>query len=207
MQDEIHRLFKLGENVHPASAATTSGTTQIWGSRETARAVIHLVVIESASPIRGAPAPTPRSRRWRRSGWDLASIDLVDPRSGEHLATLLPIDKARNAERVRRVLTPADASEPARRIGTALRCPTGANCILADGFSGQATEVTKWSSLSASLGGRFRPSASSGTNVLVDRGRSPAGRRRLDGRVERCADRMDGGASSGPRRSSALGGP
>jgi putative transposase len=57
--------------------------------------------------------------RLRVARWDLASVDLVDPRSGDHLATLLPIDKARNAERVRRVVAPADSSEPARRVGIA----------------------------------------------------------------------------------------
>ena len=44
--------------------------------------------------------------RLRVARWDLSSVDLVDPRSGHHLATLLPIDKARNAERVRRVVRP-----------------------------------------------------------------------------------------------------
>jgi hypothetical protein len=57
--------------------------------------------------------------RLRVARWDLAGVDLVDPRSGDHLATLLPIDKARNAERVRRVVVPADSSEPARRVGIA----------------------------------------------------------------------------------------
>ena len=57
--------------------------------------------------------------RLRVARWDLASVDLVDPRSGDHLVTLLPIDKARNAERIRRVVAPADADEPARRIGIA----------------------------------------------------------------------------------------
>jgi transposase InsO family protein len=44
--------------------------------------------------------------RLRIARWDLSSVDLVDPRSGDHLATILPIDKARNAERVRRVVRP-----------------------------------------------------------------------------------------------------
>jgi transposase InsO family protein len=52
--------------------------------------------------------------RLRVARWDLASVDLVDPRSGTHLATLLPIDKARNAERVRRVVDDVrDGPEPA----------------------------------------------------------------------------------------------
>ena len=44
--------------------------------------------------------------RLRVARWDLSSAELVDPRSGDHLATLLPLDKARNAERVRRVVVP-----------------------------------------------------------------------------------------------------
>ena len=52
--------------------------------------------------------------RLRVARWDLASIDLVDPRSGDHLATLLPLDKSRNAERVRRVVAPVhDGPAPA----------------------------------------------------------------------------------------------
>ena len=59
--------------------------------------------------------------RLRVARWDLSAIDLVDPRSGDHLATLLPLDKARNAERVRRVVatTTADDDEPARPVGIA----------------------------------------------------------------------------------------
>jgi hypothetical protein len=57
--------------------------------------------------------------RLRVARWDLSSVDLVDPRSGEHLATLLPIDKARNAERVRRVLGPASPHQPDRPVGIA----------------------------------------------------------------------------------------
>ncbi len=54
----------------------------------------------------------------RVARWDLSSVDLVDPRSGDQLATLLPIDDARNAERLRRVVGPADAHEPQRPVGT-----------------------------------------------------------------------------------------
>jgi len=57
--------------------------------------------------------------RLRVARWDLASVNLVDPRSGDHLVTLLPIDKARNAERIRRVVAPADSSEHARKVGIA----------------------------------------------------------------------------------------
>jgi transposase InsO family protein len=57
--------------------------------------------------------------RLRVARWDLGSVDLVDPRSGDPLATLLPLDKARNAERVRRVVGPADARVPSRPVGIA----------------------------------------------------------------------------------------
>jgi hypothetical protein len=44
---------------------------------------------------------------------------LVDPRSGDPLATLLPLDKATNAERIRRVVAPAETQEPERPVGIA----------------------------------------------------------------------------------------
>ena len=47
----------------------------------------------------------------RVARWDLSSVDLVDPRTGTHLATLLPLDKERNADRQRRAL-PDDATSP-----------------------------------------------------------------------------------------------
>ena len=43
----------------------------------------------------------------------------VDPRSGAHLTTLLPLDKARNAERVRRVLAMPTAHQSQRPVGIA----------------------------------------------------------------------------------------
>jgi putative transposase len=48
--------------------------------------------------------------RLRVARWDLSSVELVDPRTGAHLATLLPLDKTKNADRARRVL--ADTSAP-----------------------------------------------------------------------------------------------
>jgi transposase InsO family protein len=58
--------------------------------------------------------------RLRVARWDLSSVDLVDPRDGRHLATLLPLDKAKNAERLRRVVRPvADDTEPAPPVGIA----------------------------------------------------------------------------------------
>ena len=57
--------------------------------------------------------------RIRVARWDLTSVDLVDPRSGVHLATLLPLDKARNAERIRRVVRDADDAPSQRPVGIA----------------------------------------------------------------------------------------
>jgi putative transposase len=45
--------------------------------------------------------------RLRVARWDLSSVELVDGRTGTHLATLLPLDKLKNADRKRRVLAPA----------------------------------------------------------------------------------------------------
>jgi hypothetical protein len=47
--------------------------------------------------------------RLRVARWDLSSVDLVDPRRGTYLTTLLPLDKAKNADRVRRVVATEDA--------------------------------------------------------------------------------------------------
>jgi len=48
--------------------------------------------------------------RLRVARWDLSSVNLVDPRTGDYLATLYPLDKLKNADRRRRVL--AEASLP-----------------------------------------------------------------------------------------------
>jgi hypothetical protein len=60
----------------------------------------------------------------RVARWDLSSIDLVDPRSGAHLATLLPLDREKNADRRRRALPShdhnvADAEGEPRQVGIA----------------------------------------------------------------------------------------
>lgn len=58
--------------------------------------------------------------RLRVARWDLQHVELVDPRTGAHLATLLPLDKAKNADRVRRALTQvAPATPRARPAGMA----------------------------------------------------------------------------------------
>ena len=60
----------------------------------------------------------------RVARWDLSSVDLVDPRSGAHLATVLPLDKARNADGLRRPVPaarPSAAAPPPSGIAPHLR--------------------------------------------------------------------------------------
>jgi hypothetical protein len=86
---------------------TSDGTLTVAGVR-----------FEIPSAYRSLLKPTVRVARW-----DLSSIDLVDPRRDTHLATLLPLDKERNADRRRRAIADAaaaPASAPmAPPVGTA----------------------------------------------------------------------------------------
>ena len=54
----------------------------------------------------------------RVARWDLSTVDLVDPRSGSHLAVILPLDKAENADGRRRVVATVSPS-------TAMPAPVG----------------------------------------------------------------------------------
>ena len=49
--------------------------------------------------------------RLRVGRWDLSSVDLVDPRTGSHLCSLWPLDKAKNADGARRALPVPEGSE------------------------------------------------------------------------------------------------
>ena len=73
---------------------------------------------EIPSAYRTLIRPTIRVARW-----DLSSVELVDPRRGTHLATLLPVDPARNAERGRRVVAEASVAPtpPATGLAPLLR--------------------------------------------------------------------------------------
>jgi len=66
--------------------------------------------------------------RVRYASWDLSSVDLVDPRTGEVLSALYPLDKTKNAEGRRRRLEPVaaldeldDCAAPASGIAPLLR--------------------------------------------------------------------------------------
>ena len=64
---------------------------------------------------------TLRSCTLRLARWDLRSLELCDPHSGVHLATLLPLDKRKNADGRRRALQIAAAHEPEPQGGIAPR--------------------------------------------------------------------------------------
>jgi transposase InsO family protein len=53
----------------------------------------------------------------RVARWDLSSVDLVDPRTGKDLSTLLPLDRTKNADGRRRVVSPR-APPPAPTTAT-----------------------------------------------------------------------------------------
>ena len=55
----------------------------------------------------------------RVARWDLSSVDLVDPRTGAYLATLLPLDKTKNADRRRRAIAIAASAPPSAPSGIA----------------------------------------------------------------------------------------
>jgi transposase InsO family protein len=64
---------------------------------------VHGVRFELPSRYRVLLHPVVRYARW-----DLSNVDLVDARTGVHLATLLPVDKLANADGLRRVIEPVD---------------------------------------------------------------------------------------------------
>jgi transposase InsO family protein len=100
--DALRRVFRMELR---RTQRRSDGTITVQGVR-----------YEIPSAYRTLVRPTVRVARW-----DLSSLDLVDPRTGKHLATLLPIDKEKNAERRRREL-PGDAApdaEPQARVGIA----------------------------------------------------------------------------------------
>ena len=94
--DALRRAFRMEVT---RKQRTSDGTITVQGVR-----------YEIPSIYRTLLRPSVRVARW-----DLSSVDLVDPRRGTHLATLLPVDKERNADRRRRALvdpTVATAPEP-----------------------------------------------------------------------------------------------
>lgn len=87
--DELRRAFRT-EVVR--SQRKSDGTLTVRGVR-----------FELPSRYRVLLRPVVRYARW-----DLSNVDLVDARTGTHLATLLPVDKLANADGMRRALEPVD---------------------------------------------------------------------------------------------------
>ena len=89
--DALRRAFRMEMS---RKQRTSDGTITVAGVR-----------YEVPSAYRTLLRPTVRVARW-----DLSSVDLVDPRRGTHLCTLLPVDKERNADRRRRAILDAAAA-------------------------------------------------------------------------------------------------
>jgi hypothetical protein len=89
--DALRRAFRMEMK---RRQRTSDGTITVAGVR-----------YELPSAYRTLVNPTVRVARWDRS-----TVDLVDPRRGTHLATLLPVDKERNADRRRRQIADAAAA-------------------------------------------------------------------------------------------------
>jgi transposase InsO family protein len=89
--DDLRRAFRLQER---RKQRRSDGTVSIEGRR-----------YEVPSRYRHLETVTVRYARW-----DLASVDMVDPRAGTVLCPLYPLDKARNADAQRRLVddTPTD---------------------------------------------------------------------------------------------------
>jgi hypothetical protein len=83
--EHLRRVFKMQMR---RIQRRSDGTITVEGVR-----------FELPSAYRTLLRPTVRVARW-----NLSSLDLVDPRTGAHLAVLLPLDKHKNAERRRRAI-------------------------------------------------------------------------------------------------------
>lgn len=88
--DELRRAFRLEDT---RAQRRSDGTITVEGVR-----------FELPSRYR-----TLRRVSVRIARWDLSSVDLVDGRTGQFLTTLLPLDKSKNADGLRRTLEPVSA--------------------------------------------------------------------------------------------------
>src|SRR5262249_16289639 len=89
--------------------------------------------------------------RLRVARWDLSSVELVDGRKGTHLATLLPLDKLKNADRKRCVFRstrppiPAASGHPFQSTRARSERSDGLDPIGAKRRSGSdRSEATVW---------------------------------------------------------------
>jgi putative transposase len=104
--EELRRAFRIQTS---RKQRLSDGTISVEGVR-----------FEVPSRYRSLLRPSIRLARW-----DLSSVDLVDPRTGAHLAKLFPLDKTINADRRRRLIgidenlpqqTPAESDDIAPHL-------------------------------------------------------------------------------------------
>ena len=86
------------------SARPCPGSSQGGHHQEAHAAALHR--LGRGHPLPAEPWRHLRETWVRYARWDLASVDLVDGRSGERLCTLYPLDKRANADGVRRPTSP-----------------------------------------------------------------------------------------------------
>jgi putative transposase len=98
--DELRRAFRVETT---RAVRRTDATFTVAGIR-----------FELPWRYRTLPRVTVRVARW-----DLSSVDLVDPRSGTHLAVILPLDKEKNADGLRRAIPIAEAIDDPPPVGIA----------------------------------------------------------------------------------------
>jgi len=95
---DMARLRHLFRSQVTRTQRRSDGTISVGGIR-----------FELPSRYRTLMRPTVRVARW-----DLSSVDLVDPHTGALLCELYPLDKAKNADGVRRVVSPLDVEDDER---------------------------------------------------------------------------------------------
>jgi hypothetical protein len=100
----------------PAAALRTAFTTEDTREQRRSDGTITVAGVRFEVPARFAHLPRLTIRYAR---WDLASVLVCDPRTGDVIATLYPIDKTRNADAVRRPRPSPGVAVPPPATGVA----------------------------------------------------------------------------------------
>jgi hypothetical protein len=121
-QGSLKVLNRQGEWITPIGLCVVDDHSRLichlqWYAHENTQCLVH-VVSQAFAHLREV------SLRYAR--WDRSQADIVDPRDGAILATIYPLDKARNAHGQRRSITPRALSSRALSSRTAsVPEPTG----------------------------------------------------------------------------------
>jgi putative transposase len=94
----------------PSDALRAAFTTEQTRAHRRSDGTITVEGVRFEVPARFAHLPRLTIRYAR---WDLASVLVCDPRTGTVLGPMYPLDKTRNADAVRRPLTPTRTAPPA----------------------------------------------------------------------------------------------